>query len=237
MLEIEGLDVRYGRTHAVKGVSLTVGAGELVTVLGANGAGKSSLLKAILGIVTPAAGTVRFEGADVTHALVSQKMRNGLVLVPEGRRILVSMTVHENLLIGAYTRSGKRNLAAETDAVYDRFPNLAARRNVAAAVLSGGEQQMLAIGRALLAKPRLMMLDEPSLGLSPLLVEQLFDLIAELHNDGMSMLIVEQNTRKTLEVATRGYVLELGTVVMEGNAATLLADEGLQQAYLGREAS
>lgn len=236
MLEIESLDVRYGRTHAVKAVSLTVGAGELVTVLGANGAGKSSLLKAILGSVKPAAGAVRFEGVDVTNAPIAQRMRNGLVLVPEGRRILVSLTVHENLLIGAYTRSSKRTIAAETDAVYDRFPNLAARRNVAAAVLSGGEQQMLAIGRALLAKPRLMMLDEPSLGLSPLLVERLFDLIAELHRDGMSMLIVEQNTRKTLEVATRGYVLELGKVVMTGNAAALLADEGLQQAYLGREA-
>jgi branched-chain amino acid transport system ATP-binding protein len=235
MLEVESLDVRYGRTHAVKAVSLSVGAGELVTVLGANGAGKSSLLKAILGSVKPAAGAIRFDGADVTSAPIAQRMREGLVLVPEGRRILVSLTVHENLLIGAYTRSSKRTIAAETDAVYDRFPNLGARRNVAAAVLSGGEQQMLAIGRALLAKPRLMMLDEPSLGLSPLLVERLFDLIAELHRDGMAMLIVEQNTRKTLEVATRGYVLELGRVVMTGDAAELLADEGLQEAYLGRE--
>ncbi len=233
LLEVEDLHVRYGRTHAVTGASLTVAPGEIVAVLGANGAGKSSLLKAILGTVRPAAGRVRFDGADITAAPVPQRIRDGLVLVPEGRRILVSLTVHENLLLGAGRRADRTGLDAEVAAIYDRFPNLAARRDMAAAVLSGGEQQMLAIGRAMLAKPRLMMLDEPSLGLSPLLVDRVFALLRELNVAGMAILIVEQNTRKTLELAARGLVLELGRPVMAGTAAALRADEGLQRAYLG----
>jgi branched-chain amino acid transport system ATP-binding protein len=169
LLEVEDLAVRYGRTEAVRGVSLQVGEGEIVAVLGANGAGKSSLLKAILGVVKPAAGRIRFAGAEITAAPVPRRIAGGLVLVPEGRRILVSMTIHENLLLGAGLRTDRATLPREIDAIYDRFSNLAARRDMPAAVLSGGEQQMLAIGRAMLAKPRLMMLDEPSLGLSPLL--------------------------------------------------------------------
>jgi branched-chain amino acid transport system ATP-binding protein len=233
LLEVENLDVRYGRTHAVAGASLTVTEGEIVAVLGANGAGKSSLLKAILGTVKPAAGSVRFAGADITAAPVPKRIRDGLVLVPEGRRILVSMSVHENLLLGAGLRTDRETIPREIDNIYDRFSNLAARRDMAAAVLSGGEQQMLAIGRAMLAKPRLMMLDEPSLGLSPLLVDRVFALLRELNAEGMAVLLVEQNTRKTLEIAARGYVLELGRVVMAGSAQSLLADEGLQRAYLG----
>jgi branched-chain amino acid transport system ATP-binding protein len=236
LLEVDALDIRYGRNHAVKSATITVGDGEIVTVLGANGAGKSSLLKGIFGAEKPAAGRVRFDGNDITALPIAERIRRGLVLVPEGRRILVSLTVHENLLTGAYTRIGAPTVAAEIEAIYARFPNLAARRDARAAVLSGGEQQMLAIGRALLAKPRLMMLDEPSLGLSPLLVDQLFALIAELNRDGMAMLIVEQNTHKTLEVATRGYVFELGRMVTSGDAAMLLGDETLQHAYLGRSA-
>jgi branched-chain amino acid transport system ATP-binding protein len=233
LLEVAALDVRYGRTHAVAGATLQVGEGEIVAVLGANGAGKSSLLKAILGTVTPSAGSIRFKGAGITAAPVPKRIRDGLVLVPEGRRILVSMTIQENLLLGAGLRADRSTLSREIDAIYDRFPNLAARRDMPAAVLSGGEQQMLAIGRAMLAKPDLMMLDEPSLGLSPLLVDRVFSLLRGLNRDGMAVLLVEQNTRKTLELACRGYVLELGRMVMAGSAASLLADEGLQRAYLG----
>ena len=184
--------MRYGRTRAVQGVSLQLDAGEIVAVLGANGAGKSSLLRAIQGMVRPAGGAVRYRGDDITHWSAPKRVAAGLVLVPEGRQIFVSLTVHENLLLGGYTR--RDDLAREIDRVYQRFPNLAQRRDLPAAVLSGGEQQMLAIGRALLAKPALMMLDEPSLGLSPLLVAQLFALIGELNRDGLAILLVEQNT-------------------------------------------
>jgi branched-chain amino acid transport system ATP-binding protein len=233
LLEVEGLHVRYGRTHAVKGVSLTVGEGEIVTVLGANGAGKSSLLKGIAGAVQPAEGRVAFAGEDVTRRSAPERVRRSLVLVPEGRQILVSLTVHENLLMGAYCRRDDAAVARDIDGIYDRFPNLAARRDMAASVLSGGEQQMLAISRALLARPRLMMLDEPSLGLSPLLVERLFDLIVSLNREGLAMLLVEQNTQMALEAAGRGYVMELGRVVLEGPAARLAQDDALAAAYLG----
>ncbi len=231
MLEIEALDVRYGRTHAVKAMSLTLGAGEIVTVLGANGAGKSSLLKAIAGTVRPAAGSVRFDGHDITHLSAPRRVAQGLVLVPEGRQIFVSLTVHDNLLMGAYTRT--QDVAREIDAIYTRFPNLAQRRDMLASVLSGGEQQMLAIGRALLAKPKLMMLDEPSLGLSPILVQRLFALIGDLNRDGLAILLVEQNTSMALASAHRGYVLELGRTVLAGTTAELARDPRLSAAYLG----
>ncbi len=231
LLEIDSLDVRYGRNHALQNLSLQIDHGEIVTVLGANGAGKSSLLKAILGMVKPAAGQIRFDGADVDRWTVPKRVRNGLALVPEGRQILTSLTVHENLLMGAYPRRDVR--AADIDAIYQRFSNLAARRDMSASVLSGGEQQMLAIGRALLSKPVLMMLDEPSLGLSPLLVQELFSLLQQLNTDGLSLLLVEQNTNMALKVASRGYILELGRVVLQGPAVALAADEQLQSAYLG----
>jgi branched-chain amino acid transport system ATP-binding protein len=233
LLEVEDLHVRYGRTEAVRGVSLSVAAGEAFALLGANGAGKSSTLKAILGAERPAAGRIRFLGQDVTGWPVARRIAAGLVLVPEGRRILVTLTVHENLLLGARLREDGRAVAAEIEAIYARFPNLAARRSMPAAVLSGGEQQMLAIGRALLAKPKLLMLDEPSLGLSPLLVSRVLALLRELNGDGMTLLLVEQNTRAALGLAGRAAVLELGRVVLTGTAAELLADEGLQRAYLG----
>lgn len=231
LLEIDGLDIRYGRTHAVKGVSLTLGAGEIVTVLGANGAGKSSLLKGIQGTVRPYAGRVRFKGDDVTDWTAPRRVAQGLALVPEGRQIFVSLTVHDNLLMGAYTRGD--DVSREIDAIYDRFPNLARRRDMLASVLSGGEQQMLAISRALLAKPAVMMMDEPSLGLSPLLVQSLFQLIRDLNRDGLAILLVEQNTHMALATAHRGYVLELGRVVMEGTTRTLAQDPALTAAYLG----
>jgi branched-chain amino acid transport system ATP-binding protein len=231
LLEARGLEVRYGRNRAVKGIDIFVADGEIVTVLGANGAGKTSLLRALQG-VTQAGGTVRFDGHDISAASSAERVRRGLVLVPEGRQIFVVMTVHENLLIGAHLRRDA-GVSSDIDAIYDRFPNLAARRNNQALVLSGGEQQMLAIGRALLAKPRLMMLDEPSLGLSPLLVDRLFGLIGELNRDGLALLIVEQNTVLALDIAARGYVLELGAIAMQGDAATLAADPALAAAYLG----
>jgi branched-chain amino acid transport system ATP-binding protein len=233
LLEVDDLDVRYGRTLAVNGLSLAVSSDELVTVLGANGAGKSSLLRALQGLVPVANGRIRFAGEDITRLSPPQRLRRHLVLVPEGRQIVLALTVHENLQMGAYCRSDAA-VPADIDGVYHRFPSLAARRKMRASVLSGGEQQMLAIGRALLAKPKLIMLDEPSLGLSPLLVEQLFELIAHLRADGFAVLLIEQNTQMALEVASRGLVMEHGRVTMQGSAHDLRHNEKLVRAYLGQ---
>jgi branched-chain amino acid transport system ATP-binding protein len=232
LLEVVDLDVRYGRNHAVKGLNLSVASDELVTVLGSNGAGKSSLLRAIQGLVPCSGGAIRFAGEDIIGLSAPERLRRNLVLVPEGRQIVISLSVHENLQMGAYCRSDA-GVQRDIDAIYDRFPNLAARHKMPASVLSGGEQQMLAIGRALMAKPKLMMLDEPSLGLSPLLVERLFDLIVSLRREGIAILLVEQNTHMALEVASRGLVMELGSVVLEGSADVLRDDERLADAYLG----
>ena len=232
LLEVEDLNVRYGRNHAVRNVSLRVDQGEIVTVLGANGAGKSSLLKALQGTVSSSAGLGRFRDKELFSLSAQKRVRAGLVMVPEGRQIFVSMSVHDNLLMGAYCRSDS-DVAADIDGIYQRFPNLAQRRDMPASVLSGGEQQMLAISRALLARPVLMMLDEPSLGLSPILVSQLFDLIVALNKDGLSILLVEQNTHKALQTADRGYVLELGKVVAKGTPDQLRSGEKLEAAYLG----
>ncbi len=232
LLEVENLDVRHGRTHAVKALSFGVGADEIVTVLGSNGAGKTSLLRALQGLTPTSGGRVVFAGEDITKLSPPQRLRRGLALVPEGRQIAISLTVHENLLMGVYCRDDG-DIARDIKRIYDRFPNLGARRDMSASVLSGGEQQMLAIGRALLARPRLMMLDEPSLGLSPLLVERLFDLIVEIHRDGLAILLVEQNTQMALEIAGRGIVMELGRAALEGAAADLRDDERLAAAYLG----
>jgi branched-chain amino acid transport system ATP-binding protein len=232
LLEVWELDVRYGRNHAVKGLSFNVAQDELVTVLGSNGAGKSSLLRAIQGMVPASSGFIRFDGEDITKMSPPERLRRRLALVPEGRQIVLSLSIHENLQMGTYCRSDG-SIQRDIDAIYDRFPNLAARRKMPAAVLSGGEQQMLAIGRAMLARPKLMMLDEPSLGLSPLLVERLFELIVSLRNEGLAILLVEQNTNMALEVASRGLVMELGKVVLEGPADSLRDNERLAHAYLG----
>lgn len=232
LLEVNSIDVRYGRNHAVKSVDLTLEEREIVTVLGANGAGKSSLLKAIQGS-EKSGGTVIFDGVDISGWSAPRRVSAGLVMVPEGRQIFVSLTVNENLQMGAYCRS--EDVGKEIDAIYERFPNLAARREMPASVLSGGEQQMLAISRAMLAKPRLMMLDEPSLGLSPILVKQLFSLIEDLNNKGLTILLIEQNTHMALQTADRGYVLELGDVVLSGTAKTLQEDKRLGEAYLGSD--
>ena len=232
LLEVNSIDVRYGRNHAVKSVDLTLEEREIVTVLGANGAGKSSLLKAIQGS-EKSGGTVIFDGVDISGWSAPRRVSAGLVMVPEGRQIFVSLTVNENLQMGAYCRS--EDVGKEIDVIYERFPNLAARREMPASVLSGGEQQMLAISRAMLAKPRLMMLDEPSLGLSPILVKQLFSLIEDLNNKGLTILLIEQNTHMALQTADRGYVLELGDVVLSGSAKTLQEDKRLGEAYLGSD--
>jgi branched-chain amino acid transport system ATP-binding protein len=233
LLEVSNLDVRYGRNHAVKGLNLTVAADELIAVLGANGAGKSTLLRAIQGLVPVAGGFIRFDGEDITRLSPPERLKRNLALVAEGRQIVISLSVHENLQMGAYCRTDS-TVQRDIEAVYERFPNLAARRRMPASVLSGGEQQMLAIGRALLARPKLMMLDEPSLGLSPLLVERLFQLIVDLRAEGLAILLVEQNTHMALEVASRGLVMELGNVVLQGTADVLKNDERLADAYLGQ---
>ena len=232
MLKVEDLEVKYGPIHALKRVSITVGTSEIVTVVGANGAGKSSLLKAIAGAISSSSGKIFFEDKNVNGLTTPDRVKSGLILVPEGRQIFVSMTVEENLLIGAYTQNGSQ-IKQSIETIFDRFKNLANRRHQLASVLSGGEQQMLAIGRAMVARPKLLMLDEPSLGLSPILVRQLFDLIKELNNEGISILIVEQNTKLALKTAKRGYVLELGAVRQQGLASELAGDKGLANAYLG----
>ena len=231
LLEVEGLDVKYGRNHAVNQVDLNLEERGIVTILGANGAGKSSVLKAIQG-TERASGKVTFDGTDISDWSAPKRVQAGLVLVPEGRQIFVSLSVHENLQMGAYCRNDdfQRNI----EAVYERFPNLKERRNMPASVLSGGEQQMLAISRALLARPKLMMLDEPSLGLSPILVKQLFKMIRELNDEGLTILLVEQNTFMALQTADRGYVMELGNVVISGEAKSLQENPKLEEAYLGQ---
>jgi branched-chain amino acid transport system ATP-binding protein len=232
LLNVEKIDVRYGRNHAVKNVSLNIADGEIVTVLGANGAGKSSLLKAIQGTEKLQSGSITYKNDNINRWSAPKRVQNGLVLVPEGRQIFISMTVEENLLMGAYSRKDA-DVTSEIKTVFERFPNLKERRNMSAGVLSGGEQQMLAVSRALLAKPTIMMLDEPSLGLSPILVKQLFELIKEINTEGISILLVEQNTHMALQYADRGYVLELGSIVASGTPTDLLADEKLAKAYLG----
>ncbi|QCI65256.1 ABC transporter ATP-binding protein [Phreatobacter stygius] len=233
LLEVADLTVDYGRVRALSGVSLTVRDGEVATVLGANGAGKSTLLRAMIGTAKPTTGSLRFAGTDITRLPTHGRLAQGIVLVPEGRRILISLTIEDNLRLGAHLRRDGVAVRREIEMIYERFPNLAERRSMLASCLSGGEQQMLAIGRALLAKPRLMMLDEPSLGLSPLFVERLFDLLAELNRDGLTILLVEQNTGKALAAADSATVLELGRVLMAGDPRQLAADPALQAAYLG----
>jgi len=233
LLEVDGLSVRYGRVHAVRGVSLSVGGGEVVAVLGANGAGKSSLLKGVMGLVSSDRGRISFGKSSLNGRSPRERLAAGIALVPEGRRIVMSLSVEENLLMGAYLRSDAAAVRAEIAALYERFPNLGARRHLPASVLSGGEQQMLAIGRGVLARPRLMLLDEPSLGLSPLLVQELFRLLGELNRGGLALLLVEQNTRQALRIAARAYVMELGAMVMEAKPGELLGDQRLVAAYLG----
>ena len=233
LLRVANLRAGYGRIVGVDDVSLSVRAGELVALLGANGAGKSTVLRALSGMITPWSGTVWFDGRDVTGMSSDALVRAGLVHVPEGRRVLARLTVEENLRLGAFSRRNRAEIADTMAAVYDRFERLAHRRHQKAGTLSGGEQQMLVIGRALMARPKLLLLDEPSLGLSPRLVSEVFDLIRSLAADGQTVLLVEQNVVQGLKVADRGYVLTTGRVTTTGDAATLLADPSLVRSYLG----
>ena len=232
MLKVNDINVYYGSIHAIKGVSFEVNDGEIVTLIGANGAGKSTTLNTIAGLLHTQTGSVEFLGEKINgvppHTIVSK----GLALVPEGRRVFLQMTVEENLEMGAYTRPGSEVDPGIAD-VYERFPRLKERRRQIAGTLSGGEQQMLAMGRALMSRPKLLMLDEPSMGLAPILVEQIFDIIRELHRSGTTVLLVEQNAQMALSIADRGYVLETGKIVATGTGRELLNDDAVKRAYLG----
>jgi len=236
MLEVRGLTVSYGPIRSVKRVDLEVRSGEIVTLIGANGAGKTTILRALAGLL-PFGGEVTLDGQRVTPGQAERLVRRGLILVPEGRGILSQMTVRENLLMGAYGRRDRRNAAQESAAILDRFPVLRERLNARAGMLSGGEQQMLAIARALMAKPRLLMLDEPSLGLAPIIVDRVFDLVEELRRSGITILLVEQKARQALAVADRGYLLELGRVVASGNVLDLGQGSLIENSFLGRGSS
>jgi branched-chain amino acid transport system ATP-binding protein len=233
MLTLDGLVARYGPVTALAGVSLTVEAAEFVCLIGANGAGKSTTLKAISGLVPAAAGRIRFDGQDI-HGLPAQEiLKRGIAHCPEGRRVFPYMTVHENLAMGAYIRSDHAAVAADLERVFAHFPILGERRRQAAGTLSGGEQQMLAIGRALMARPRLILFDEPSLGLAPTVVETVFSIIAGIQREGTTVLMVEQNAYMALKLASRAYVMETGRIVLEGPAHALAQNEHVRKAYLG----
>ena len=232
MLEVRDLHVEYAGSAALRGVDLNVGAGELVTVIGANGAGKTTVLRAISGLV-PRRGIIRFEGADLAGLEPDRIVRRGIVHVPEGRMVLGRMTVRENLLLGAFTRRGDSKVGSDMDEILVMFPRLQERLGQLAGSLSGGEQQMLAIGRGLMGRPRLLMLDEPSLGIAPIVVAQIFSILADIRRRGVTVLLVEQNAVKALSAADRGYALDLGNVSATGSAAELMNDERVRRAYLG----
>jgi branched-chain amino acid transport system ATP-binding protein len=232
LLKLDAVDTFYGAIHILQGLTLEVGAGELVCLLGGNASGKSTTLKTILGLVKPRNGTVSFAGEDVTGRSTSYRIRQGMAIVPENRRLFAPMTVLENLELGAYLHGGGSK--EDFERVYDLFPLLYRRRSQLAGTLSGGEQQMVAMGRALMSKPRLLLMDEPSMGLAPILVERSFEIIRDVHESGVAMLVVEQNANVSLSIADRGYVLSTGRLVLEGSAAALRENEDLRKAYLGR---
>jgi len=232
LLELDGIVTYYGQIRILEGVNVRIEPGELVCLLGGNASGKSTTLKTILGIVRPRQGAVRFDGEDVTNRTTSYRIGRGIAIVPENRRLFAPMTVLENLEMGAYLHGGGRK--EDFERVYSLFPALYERRSQLAGTLSGGEQQMVAMGRALMARPRLLLMDEPSMGLAPILVERSFEIIKEVHQAGVAVLVVEQNANVSLSIADRGYVLSTGRVVLEGKAADLLQNEDLRKAYLGR---
>jgi len=233
LLEIERIDVFYGRVQALRGESIQVDQGEIVALIGSNGAGKTTTLRTISGLQHPARGTIRFDGKDITREEPQNIVNLGICQSPEGRRLFTRMTVLDNLRMGAYTRRNQAEIKKDMDRVFELFPRLKERVNQVAGTLSGGEQQMCAMGRALMAKPKLLMLDEPSLGLAPILVETIFQIVREINAQGTPVLLVEQNATKALEVAHRGYVLETGNIVQSGTGKELLASEDVQKAYLG----
>jgi branched-chain amino acid transport system ATP-binding protein len=233
LLEIENLHVSYGAIVALRGISFQVQAGQVVSLIGANGAGKSTTINTLSGLIKPRKGAIRFDGHDLTGWRADRVARQGLIQVPEGRQIIATLTVQENLEMGAYLRKDQDAVRRDIEAVFERFPRLQERRKQKAGSLSGGEQQMLAVGRALLASPRLLMLDEPSMGLAPLLVNEIFEIIRSIKDEGKTILLVEQNARKALEIADYAYVLERGQIVHAGPAADLRQDQAIIKAYLG----
>ena len=233
MLEVNDLQVYYGMIHAIKGVSFHVNEGEIIALIGANGAGKTTILHTITGLIAPKGGQVVFEGKDITKTPAHKIVELGMAHVPEGRRVFAQLSVYQNLKMGAYTRSDKNEIEESLEMVYKRFPRLEERKNQMAGTLSGGEQQMLAMGRALMSKPRIILLDEPSMGLSPILVNEIFDIIQSVSASGTTVLLVEQNAKKALAIADRAYVLETGKISLDGNAKDLLNDDSIKKAYLG----
>lgn len=232
MLEVRDLEVYYGVIQAIKGISFDVNQGEIVALIGANGAGKTTTLHTITGLLAPKAGTISYEGTDITKLLGYKLVGMGIAHVPEGRRVFATLTVLQNLKMGAYTRKDKNEIESTLEMIYQRFPRLKERKNQLAGTLSGGEQQMLAMGRALMSHPRLIVLDEPSMGLSPIYVNEIFDIIQKINSDGTTVLLVEQNAKKALSIADKAYVLETGTVVLDGDAKELMNNDRVKKAYL-----
>ena len=233
MLEVRDLQVYYGMIHAIKGISFDVNQGEVIALIGANGAGKTTTLHTITGLLAPKSGSVLFEGKDITKVPAHKIVSMGMAHVPEGRRVFAELSVYENLKMGAYTRKDKKEIEESLANVYKRFPRLEERKNQMAGTLSGGEQQMLAMGRALMSKPKIILMDEPSMGLSPIFVNEIFDIIRAVSESGTTVLLVEQNAKKALSISDRAYVLETGTITMSGKATDLLEDEAVKKAYLG----
>ena len=233
MLEVKDLEVYYGVICALKGISFEVNEGEIVSLIGANGAGKTTMMQSVVGIIPKKSGSVIFNGQDITKMPCHKIVQCGMTQVPEGRRIFQELSVYENLMMGAYTVKDQQQFKADIESIYERFPRLAERRNQIAGTLSGGEQQMLAMSRALMSHPKLLMLDEPSMGLAPILVDQIFEIIKELNKSGTTILLVEQNASKALEIADRAYVLETGSVTLSGTGAELASSDEVRKAYLG----
>ena len=233
MLEIKDLNVHFGVIHALKGISLTVNDGEIVTLIGANGVGKTTTLRTISGLKKPTSGSILLDGKDITHTSPRDRVKMGMSQVPEGRRVFPDMTVLENLELGAYLRRDRAGIAEDLKMVYERFPRLADRKRQAAGTLSGGEQQMLAMGRALMSRPKILFLDEPSMGLAPLLVQEIFDIIQDINKSGTTVLLVEQNASMALQIANRAYVMETGSIVLSGTGEELSHSDDIKKAYLG----
>lgn len=233
MLEVENLSVHYGAIQALHGVSFRVSQGEIVSLIGANGAGKTTILHAVSRLVSPSSGVLRFQGEDITRMNPESIVPRGLIQVPEGRRVFAELSVYDNLLMGAYTRRDKPGIREDLEKIYARFPRLKERRHQVSGTLSGGEQQMLAMGRALMSRPKLLLLDEPSMGLAPLLVKEIFKIIREINAEGTTILLVEQNAHMALSISHRAYVLETGHIALEGPAADLAQSEEVRKAYLG----
>ncbi len=233
LLEIRDMNVNYGGIQALQNINMVIHPGETVTLIGANGAGKTSTLRAISRLITPRTGSIHFQGQEITRAKADQVVRMGIAQSPEGRRMLTRLTVYDNLMLGAYTRSDKADILIDIEKQFAFFPRLKERRKQLAGTLSGGEQQMLAIARALMSRPRLLLLDEPSLGLAPILVREIFNIVDELHQQGVTILLVEQNARLALQHADRSYVLEAGQIILSGKASELLEDDRVRVAYLG----